>query len=108
MSSRWGYSEIGEESYFSHCYNGTDIAALREKRSAGVSFEDLTAGERYSLAHQCAAVRQCFAPYLVGIRFFDEVNLTRSELANLWVTPIIWHESNGVIVPFRRYINTKN
>jgi hypothetical protein len=106
VQGRWGYSEITSPR-FAKFYNGSDAPELRKKRNAGVLFELLSPDECYSLAFQCVWVRQCFAPYFVGITEYEEVLLARKELADLWVPPMVWGESAGSIISFRHYMGPK-
>jgi hypothetical protein len=109
VQARWAYSEILDSSFSRFYDGGRDIAALRAKRSRGFPFDGLTPDERYSLAFQCAAVRQGMVRYLVGIKSFVEGRLTRSQLGNLSVPPIVWPESRGIdVVSFRTYVSTQS
>jgi hypothetical protein len=107
VQARWAYSEIVDSNFSRYYDGGRDISSLREKRSRGFPFDGLTADERYSLALMCAAVRQGMGRYLVGIKSFIEGRLTRSQLGNLSVPPIVWPpERRGIgVVSFRTYVS---
>ena len=106
VQARWVYSEILEGTLAKFYDGGLNTDALRERRKAGLPFDDLTADERYTLAFQGAHVRQTLFVFFIGIEHFDLLQLTQEQLGKLIVPPDVWLDSQGQFYLFSHYITT--
>src|SRR5437868_3729337 len=98
VQARWVYSEILEGTLAKFYDGGLNTDALRERRKAGLPFDDLTADERYTLAFQGAHVRQTLFVFFTGIEHFDLLQLTQEQLGKLIVPPDVWLDSQGQFI----------
>jgi hypothetical protein len=87
VMARWVYSEI-VDGHFSHLYS-TDPAvdAIKVKRSAGISFAQLSDTERAILFGEWSRVRRFFTQFLQGVQGYRIQQWHRGKLAVVRVPP---------------------
>ena len=85
--ARWVYTEI-VDGHYSHCYS-TDpgVDAIKGKRSAGISVDQLSDAERAILFAEWSRVRSFFAQFLEGVEGYHIGRWRRDQLVLARVTP---------------------
>jgi hypothetical protein len=87
VMARWVYSEI-VDGHFSHLYSTEPaVEAIKEKRSARISFDQLSDEERQTLFAEWSRVRGFFAQFLERVAGYRVEQWHREQLAVLRVTP---------------------
>ena len=85
--ARWVYSEI-VDGHFSHLYpTDRGVDAIKEKRSAGVTFDQLSDEERQLLFAEWSRVRAAFTHFLQGVEGYRIEQWHREQVALLRVPP---------------------
>jgi hypothetical protein len=105
VQARWAYSEITDGAQ-SHSYDGILwIGPLRQKRGDNVPFANLSEQDRYALALACAFVRPNLLIFATAVGQFQEVGLSRAQLAPVLVPWMVAADlPQGQIVRFDHYI----